>query len=80
LTAKLASRYIKIHAVSSSPGNEVCEYFIKVDSISGFGEASSQHALIGAGSALDLHSDIRMYLKESMEELYDLLNKVDALP
>jgi hypothetical protein len=77
---KVTSRYIKIHIVSSSPGNEVHEYYQRVDMVVGFGEVAPQYAGIGACACVDLPGDARCYVKESVEDIYSMLNQIDLLP
>jgi hypothetical protein len=80
LETKTASRFIKIHIITNKPGNEIHEYYQRVDLIVGFGEVPTEYIAIGACAAVDIPNGDRCYVKESVEEIYNLLNQVDLLP
>jgi hypothetical protein len=77
---KFTSRFIKVHIVTNNPGNPIVEYYQQVDHIWGFGEASAQHAAIGAAATIHLAGDSRMYVKESVDDIYNALSQIDLLP
>ncbi len=80
METKTATRFIKIHIITIKPGNEVHEYYQRVDVITGFGEVPAEYATIGACAAVDLPGGDRCYVKESIDEIYNLLSQVDLLP
>jgi len=77
---KVTSRFIKLHAVVNSPGNEVREIYQHVDHIHGYSPAPPEYAKIGASSVIDVSPDRYIYITESVDEVHDLLSQIDLLP
>jgi hypothetical protein len=68
------TKFVKVRLVSTRPGNPVIEAYFDVEKIVGWSEASPEHALIGAATVVD-NSIGSFYIKESVEEFYELVKE-----
>ncbi len=80
MSTKITDRFIKIHAVTNTPGNEVRDVYQLVDTINGFSVAPPEYAKIGAASVVDLHGDRFIYVTENIDEIYNILSTIGSLP
>ena len=80
MESKVTDRFIKIHVVSSAPGNDVREMYQRVDGIMGFSAAAPEYAKIGGASTVDVPGDRFLVVTESVDDIYNALSKIDLLP
>ena len=80
MATKITDYLIKVHTVTSTPGNEVREMYIKADHIYGFAVAAPEYARIGGAATLDVPGDRYIVVTESVDDIYNALSKIDLLP
>jgi hypothetical protein len=64
----VTSKLIKIHVVSTRPGNPIFKFYVKADRVESVGEAPEEYAKIGAASSLDTATGT-LYVTENVEDL-----------
>jgi hypothetical protein len=75
---KESSNFVKLHCITTLPGNPIRIQFVRASRIEAFGPPAEEYAKIGAAGHIDLSgSGDRMYVSENEDEIFALLSEIE---